>query len=85
MGMYWLDYRFSIFHPQSAISRFFDKAIFVLCPALVLQVFTIGASDRLGWVMWLVAVILNWPLYSVVGLLLAALMKRRKQTITLMA
>ncbi len=82
MGTYWLDYRFSLFHPQSAISSFFDKAIFVLCPALVLQVFTIGTGDQLGWVMWLIAAIMNWPLYYLVGLMLAALMKRRKQVTT---
>ena len=83
MGTYWLDYRFSIFHPQSAISNFFGKAMFVVCPALVLQVFTIGTSDQLGWVMWLIATIMNWPIYYLVGLLLAGLMKRRKQVSTL--
>jgi len=83
MGMYWLDYRFSMFPSQSAISSFFDKAIFVLCPALVLQVFTIGTSDQLGWVMWLIAAIMNWPLYYLVGLMLAAFMKRQKQATTL--
>jgi len=32
-----------------------EKMMFVLCPGLFLQVFTIGAGDRLGWVMWVFA------------------------------
>ncbi len=49
-----------------------EKMMFVLCPGLFLQVFTIGAGDRLGWVMWVFAALLNGPLYYLLGMLVAS-------------
>jgi hypothetical protein len=50
--------------------------MFVLCPGLLLQVFTIGTSDRLGWKMPVLAALANGPIYYGAGLIFAALMKR---------
>jgi len=51
--------------------------MFVLCPGLFLQVLTIGTSDRLALIMWVIAALLNAPIYYLVGLLFAAIMKGR--------
>jgi hypothetical protein len=70
MALYWLDYTYNPFHlpPPPPIYRFLEKAMFVLCPGLLLQIFTIGV-DRLAWVMWVLAALLNGPIYYLVGLL----------------
>ena len=77
MGLHWFDYRFNPFHlpPPPLLYRLIEKAMFVLCPGLFLQVFTIGTSDWLGWVMWVLAALLNGPVYYLVGLLFAAIVK----------
>jgi hypothetical protein len=38
-------------YPQPVASVVFDKVIFVLCPAALLQVFPIGIG---GWVSWVI-------------------------------
>ncbi len=79
MGLYWYDYKYNPFRlpPAPPLYHFIEKAMFVLCPGLLLQVFTIGTSDRLGWVMWVFAALLNGPVYYVVGLAFATIMKGR--------
>ncbi len=52
--------------------------MFVMCPGLLLQIFTIGTSDRLGWVMWVLAVLLNAPIYYLLGLAFAGGFKGSK-------
>ena len=46
--------------------------MFVLCPGLLLQVFSIGTSDRLGRAMWVLAASLNGPIYYAVWLFLVS-------------
>jgi hypothetical protein len=77
MGLYWFDYKYNPFHlpPPPSLYNLLEKAMFVLCPGLVLQIFTIGTSDRLGWAMWVLAAFLNGPLYYLLGLLFVAIMK----------
>jgi hypothetical protein len=77
MALYWYDYKYNPFHlpPPPAIYHFLEKAMFVLCPGLLLQVFTIGTSDRLGWEMWALAALLNGPTYYLVGLAFGAVTK----------
>jgi hypothetical protein len=76
MGLYWYDYRYNPFHlpPPPPIYSFLEKAMFVLCPGLLLQVFTIGTSDRFAWAMWTLAVLLNGPVYYLAGLVFVAVM-----------
>lgn len=78
MALYWFDYRFNPFHlpPLPPLYTFLEKVMFVLCPGLLLQFFTIGTSDRLGWAMWVLAALLNGPIYYALGLLLVAITKR---------
>jgi hypothetical protein len=79
MGLYWYDYKYNPFHlpPPPPLYNFLEKAMFVLCPGLLLQIFTIGTSERLGWIMWVLAALLNGPLYYCAGLALAGIMKGR--------
>jgi hypothetical protein len=90
MALHWYDYKYNPFHfPTSevaqtfprystpAIYKFAEKAMFVLCPGLLLQIFTIGTGDVLAWALWTLAALINAPIYYCVGLILAALMKGR--------
>lgn len=81
MRLYWYDYRFNPFHlpPPTPLYTFLEKAMFVFCPGLLLQAFTIGTTDRLGWMMWVLAALLNGPIYYGVGLIFAALKKRARR------
>jgi len=83
MGMYWFDYRYNPFHlpPPPPLYNLLEKAMFVLCPGLFLQFFTIGTSDRLGWAMWVLAALLNGPIYYLVGLLFVAIVKGRSHQV----
>jgi hypothetical protein len=77
MGLYWYDYKYNPFHlpPPPPIYSFLEKAMYLLCPGLLLQVFTIGTSDRLGWTMWILAALLNGPVYYLAGLAFVAIVK----------
>jgi hypothetical protein len=54
---------------------FVKDLMFALCPGLFLQVFMIDASPAVIWFMWVLAVLLNGPIYYCLGLVLVALMK----------
>lgn len=60
----------------------FKDIMFVLCPGLFLQVFTIDAGGAVTWLMWVLAALLNGPIYYFVGLLLATLTRRRSSVST---
>ena len=79
MGLYWYDYNYNPFHlpPPTPFYNFLENAMFILCPGLVLQVFTIGTGDRLGWLMWVVAALLNGLIYYILGRILTAVTHRR--------
>src|SRR5271166_2913997 len=53
-----------------------DDSVFVLCPGSLLQVFTLEMRGWLSWFMWILAVLLNGPIYYAIGLVVAALLKR---------
>ena len=78
MGLYWFDYNYNPFHlpPPPPLYNLLEKLMFVLCPGLILQIFTIGTSDRLGWVMWVLAAFLNAPVYYLVGFLFMSITRR---------
>lgn len=78
--LYWYDYTYNPFHLPTVATvtnqvsysppmayTLFEKALFILCPGLYLQVFTIGTGVNIARVMWLVAIILNGVIYYGVG------------------
>lgn len=81
IALYWFDYRYNPFHlpPSPPVHNFLENAMFVLCPGLFLQVFTIGTSDWLGWLMWVLAAFLNGSFYYLLGLLFVAMMRSKTE------
>jgi hypothetical protein len=88
MALYWYDYKYNPFHfptseaadklrnfPTHPVYDVAEKAMFILCPGLYLQVFTIGTGDRVALTMWVIAALMNGPIYYLVGVLLAAFRK----------
>jgi hypothetical protein len=63
---YWLDYTFNIFNLPTLL-------IFVLCPGQFLHLFTIGIGGPIVWVVWGLGVLLNGPIYYLVGLLVSSI------------
>jgi hypothetical protein len=95
MALHWYEYKYNPFHLPSSeatqtlpsysappLYNLVENGMFVLCPGLLLQVFTIGTGDRVAWIMWVLAALVNGPIYYVVGLILAALMKGRSHVPT---
>jgi len=95
MALYWYDYEYNPLHfPTSAaadkLAKFpahpvydlAEKAMFILCPGLFLQVFTIGTGDAVALIMWVLAALLNGPIYYLVGLLIAAFLKGGSHAVT---
>jgi hypothetical protein len=58
----------------------FERLTFVFCPGAVLFFFTMDMSDVANYLIWLVVVLINGGVYYCLGLVLAVLMKRHKQT-----
>ena len=54
-----------------------NDSVFVLCPGSLLMFFTIGVRGWFSWLMWIFAVLLNGPIYYVIGLVVGALIGRR--------
>src|SRR5580700_3328485 len=80
MALYWYDYKYNPFHfptsetadkltsfPAHPVYHLAEKGMFVLCPGLFLQVFTIGTGDRVALIMWVIAALVNGPVYYLVG------------------
>jgi hypothetical protein len=59
--------------------RFLEDLTFALCPASTLHLFTMDMGNATIYVTWVLAALLNGPIYYGIGLILAALMKRRTQ------
>lgn len=62
-------------YKEPLLSRVIDDTIFVLCPGTFLQVFTLEMSGWFSWLMWILAVLLNGPIYYAIGLLVGVLLK----------
>jgi hypothetical protein len=52
-----------------------DDSVFVLCPGSLLQVFTLEMRGWFSWFMWILAVLLNGPIYYAIGLVVGAFQK----------
>jgi len=80
---YWLDLTFNPFNLPTAGSmaphgysapwtyKIFHDLIFVLCPGQFLHLLTIGIGGPVVWVVWFLGVLLNGPIYYLVGLLVS--------------
>jgi hypothetical protein len=92
MATSWYVYKFNPFHlptaeqvkgmgsfSEPALSRLFDDMTFVFCPGSFLFFFTMDMSDTANYIMWVIVALINGPIYYCVGLILAALMRRRSQ------
>ena len=87
---YWLDYTFNPFnlpavgslgpHDYSApwAYEFLHNLIFVLCPGQLLHLFTIGMGSTVAWAVWSFGVLLNGPIYYLVGLLVCNIKTSRR-------
>lgn len=64
---------------EPPLLRLFEDLTFVLCPGSFLFFFTMDMSDATNYVVWVVVALVNGPIYYCIGLVLAALMKRRSQ------
>lgn len=53
-----------------------NDSVFVLCPGTLLQVFTLEMRGWFSWFMWILAVLLNGPIYYAIGLVIETVMKR---------
>ena len=53
-----------------------EDSYFVLCPGILLQVFTLEMRGWFSCFMWILAVLLNGPIYYAIGLVVGALLKR---------
>ena len=53
-----------------------DDSFFVFCPGTLLQVFTLEMRGWFSWFMWILAVLLNGPIYYAIGFVIDALLKR---------
>jgi len=92
MAASWYVYKYDPFHlptvqqaekmgsfSEPTLLRLFHDLTFVSCPGSFLFFFTMDMSDTANCVMWVVVALINGPVYYCVGLILAALMKRRSQ------
>jgi hypothetical protein len=53
-----------------------NYSVFVLCPGTLLMIFTLEMRGWFSWFMWILAVLLNGPIYYAIGLVIDALLKR---------
>jgi hypothetical protein len=85
--LWWFDMTFNPFHlptleqappnyMQPLARRIMVDSFFVFCPGICLQMFTIGIGGWFSWVMWILAALLNAPIYYGIGLVIGVLLKR---------
>ena len=92
MATSWYVYKYDPFHlptwqeaekigsfSKPPLLNLFEDLTFFFCPGSFLFFFTMDMSDTANYVMWVVVALINGPVYYCVGLILAALMKRRSQ------
>ena len=82
---YWLDYTFNPFHLPAVgslghhgysapwVYDLLHNLIFVLCPGQFLHLFTVGMGGTVAWVVWGFGVLLNGPIYWLVGILVSSI------------
>jgi len=92
MANSWYVYKFNPFHLPTVeqaekmdgfspppLLTLFEDLTFVFCPSSFLFFFTMDMSDTANFAMWIVVVFMNGPIYYCVGLIFAALVKRRSR------
>jgi hypothetical protein len=92
MAVYWLDYKYNFSHiPTSAETQVHsglqapawyivaDKLMVILCPGLLLQTIPVDGGISFALVLWVLAALLNGPIYYCIGLILVSLIKRRNR------
>ena len=91
--LWWAVYIFNPFHlptvgniPPNYREPFLDLVIsdspFVLCPGSLLMFFTIDIGGWVAWFMWILAVLLNGPIYYGIGLLIEVLPEGKRRVPT---
>jgi hypothetical protein len=84
VGCWWFDLAFNPFHlpawpnvpkdySEPPAHRILQDALLVFCPGSLLQIFTIGIGGWVSWCLWILAALLNVPIYYCVGLLVVSL------------
>jgi hypothetical protein len=56
--------------------KFLEDLTFALCPGSYLHLFTMDMGNVMTYLTWIVAALLNGPLYYAIGLVITAFMKR---------
>jgi hypothetical protein len=56
--------------------RFLKGATFILCPGSLLHIFTMDMSDNAIYAAWVLAALLNGPIYYAVGMVIGLIMNR---------
>ncbi len=92
MATSWYVYKYNPFHlptvqqaekmnsfAEPPLLGLFDDLTFFFCPGSFLFFFTMDMSDTTNHIMWVVVSLINGPIYYCMGLILAALIKRRGQ------
>ena len=80
--VYWLDFTFNPFQLPTVGTAplgysapwaydFLHNLIFILCPGQFLHLFTIGYEGPVVWLVWCLGVLLNGPIYYLLGLLVS--------------
>jgi hypothetical protein len=78
---YWYIYMFNPFclpvygmsevplnYSAPLLYRIIDKIIYILCPGQILHFFSMGASNLVEYIIWLLGVLINGLLYYGIGL-----------------
>jgi len=83
LAIHIFDYKYNLFHlpttevPPNFSGSFlytcFEWGSLILCPGLLLWLFDFSKSDSLGLFVWILAVLLNGPIYYGVGIITRAL------------
>jgi hypothetical protein len=74
----WQQIAHSSYYSAPLTYWIFQDIVSVLCPGTFLQIFTMEMRGWFSWFMWILAVFLNIPIYYGIGLVVDALMKRRR-------
>jgi uncharacterized membrane protein len=92
MAASWYVYKYNPFHlpteqqaekmgnfSEPPLSSLFDDLTFVFCPGSFLFFFTMDMSDATNYATWIMVALINGPVYYCVGMIFAALMRRRSR------